>query len=182
MRDRLVGTRYAEALVKIAKDRNELDRVTKDLDLIAETLFKNRDLMRFIEGPQFSEEDKKGLLRKVFQKKVSDTALDFLLLLIDKYRISWVFFVIEQFKVMKRKEEGIADAHIVSRSQLSDDVKGELARVLSRLTNKKIRLSLKVEPDIIGGLVVSIENKLIDASIRGRLCEVRENLLAARVH
>lgn len=180
--ERLAASRYAEALVKSAKESGRLNEVSLDLDLVARAFFEEKDLMRFFEGPQFTDDDKKGLMAKLFKGHIQEVSLDFLCLLLDKYRISALFLIIEQFKVMKKKEENIADARVVSSFKLSDQLKGRLSDALAALTGKNIRLDMAIDPGIIGGLIISVENKQIDVSIRGRLEDMKKNLLAVRVN
>jgi F-type H+-transporting ATPase subunit delta len=174
-----VAVPYAEALLDLAKSSDSLKETTNDMNIISQFLANSNDLKKFLGNPLIVREAKKNVVKDILGEQISGSTLKFVLLLVDRNRISLLEGVAQKFLELSYKEESIEIAKVTSSVQLSAQQQKNLAEKLKVITGaKQIKLALKVEPQLIGGFTVEIGSKLIDTSIRGQLRQI-SSLLGA---
>lgn len=176
-----VAKKYATALFLLARDRKIEETVWADLSALAEVLQKDRRLLKVIAAPQIPDEDKHKLVRAVLAG-AHETVLHFVLFVIDKGRTDNIPRMIEIYGQLLDLARGVVEAEITSAVPLND---GEIARIverLERISGKKIRHRVQVDPEILGGVVVIIGGEIIDHSVRHDLSRLRDSLQALKVH
>ncbi|MHB8155833.1 MAG: F0F1 ATP synthase subunit delta [Desulfocucumaceae bacterium] len=171
-----VGGRYAEALYEIAEREKAVDAVEQELLAVEAIVSENRDLQKMLYHPRITPEDKKSLLNELLSGKVSEVTLEFLKLLVDRQREQFLADIVGSFVNLANRARNITEAQITSAMDLTANEKQELAAVLNKVTGKKVETSYKVDPSLIGGVVVRIGDRVIDGSIRTRLATLREHL------
>ena len=176
MRDRRVGTRYAQALVTAAKAAKVLPDVADSYAGVVELMKGKPALVAFLEGPQVAEVEKKDLLNSLFTQRVEPVLLRFFHLLIDKNRIEYLVEIGERFATLVEKEQGYAHAVVVTAVTLPADLEQALIDKLVRLTGAKIVLEKKVNPAVIGGVRVTVGDQVVDGTVRTQLDQLREHL------
>jgi F-type H+-transporting ATPase subunit delta len=173
-----VAEPYAQALLELAKSNNSIQETNRDISIVSSFLLCSIDLKKFLVSPIRTREAKKSVLKSLFHGKISETTLNFLMLLIDRNRIPILESVIEKFLTLSYKLKGIEIARVTSAVQLSGRQQTFLAKQLKKFTGAKhVKLAVKVDPSLIGGFTIEIGSKLIDSSIRGQLRQFA-NLLA----
>ncbi|HPZ42713.1 MAG TPA: F0F1 ATP synthase subunit delta [Bacillota bacterium] len=179
MRGGPVAGRYAAALYDIASEKkNMVDKVESELKAIKGVIEDNPDLQRLLYHPQITPAAKKDLLEKLFKGKISDVTSNFLALLVDRRRETYLLDIMAEFIALANAGRNIITAQVTTAVELNDQEKGELNRVLARLTGKKIQASYDVDPSLIGGVVVRMGDKFIDGSIKTKLAALKERLKA----
>jgi F-type H+-transporting ATPase subunit delta len=180
-----VAGRYAEALFAIAskekaltKQEKTIDKIEAELKIIETVINENEKLQQLLYHPRISVEDKKGVLEKLFKGKISQTTSNFLGLLIDRRREAFFCDIVTEYVKLANDRRNIVAAQVASAVELNEKEKGELDRVLDKLTGKKVRTSYVVDPSLIGGIVVRMGDKIIDGSIKTRLATMKESLKA----
>jgi F-type H+-transporting ATPase subunit delta len=164
---------YAEALLELANSNKSLKETTNDINIVSQFLANSSDLKKFLGNPLISREAKRNVLKDVLGEQIDAKTLKFLLLLVDRGRISFLGDVAKKFLELSYKKESIEIAKITSSVQLSADQQKSLAEKLKKITGaKQIKLALKVDPILIGGFTVEIGSKLIDSSLRGQLKQI----------
>jgi len=166
---------YSRALFEVAKEHDELDEIHEQIGQFADELDTNRDMQVFFFSPYFSTQEKEEGLDKV----VSDADpifLNFLKLLIEKHRMPAVFRVRRTFDEMWRAENQLLPVEITSAVELDKSTVKQIGDRIGEQTDQKIEVSARVEPDILGGIVVRVGNSIIDASIRARLEQLRKQV------
>lgn len=173
-----VAGRYAEALYDIAVRDNAVDRIEQELKSLEVILNESEDLQKVLFHPQITADDKKELLEKVFSGKISPVMANFLALLVDRRRETFFGDITAEF--VKRANEGrnTVTAGVTSAVELNDAEKAGLDKTLAKMTGKTVQVSYSVDPSLVGGVVVRIGDKIIDGSVKTRLCDMRERLKA----
>ncbi len=171
-----VGTRYAEALYEIAAQENLVDKIEQEIKEVNSVIQSNTDLQKALYHPQISSEEKKDLLNALWGRKVSAVTMEFLKLLVEKQREKILDDIVVSYVALANKARNIIEAKITSAVKLTDQEKGQLEKLLNKLTGKRSKISYFVEPSLIGGIVVQIGDRVIDGSIRNRLDTLREHL------
>ena len=170
---------YAEALLELANSNDSLKETTNDMNIVSQFLVNSSDLKKFLGNPLITREAKKNVIKDILGEQINPTTLTFLMLLVDRGRISLLDTLAQRFLELSYKTEKIEIAKITSSIQLSADQQKNIAEKLKIITGaKQIKLALKVDPALIGGFTVEIGSKLIDTSIRGQLKQI-SNLLGA---
>ena len=170
---------YAEALLELANSNESLKETTNDMNIVSQFLVNSSDLKKFLGNPLITREAKKNVIKDILGEQINPTTLTFLMLLVDRGRISLLDTLAQRFLELSYKTEKIEIAKITSSIQLSADQQKNIAEKLKTITGaKQIKLALKVDPALIGGFTVEIGSKLIDTSIRGQLKQI-SNLLGA---
>jgi ATP synthase F1 delta subunit len=173
-----IATVYARSLFEVAQDKGNLDDVREQLGEFADALDGNQEMQVFFFSPYFSTQEKEEGLDKV----VSDADpifLNFLKLLIEKHRMPAVFRVRRTFDELWREENKLLPVEITSAVELDKSTVKQIGDRIGEQTDQKIDLSARVEPDILGGIVVRVGNSIIDASIRARLEQLRKQVARA---
>lgn len=181
IRDRGVALRYANALFGAAKKRGELDTVIGDLESIVALERTSTSLQKFLESPSVLETDKEAMVRTVLRGRVSELVLQFVKLMLRKGRIGNFPIVLDPFRKLVEAELGVVRAEVASAAPVTSEELEQLRTRLAALTGKKVKLETKVDAGLLGGVVVTIGDRVIDGSVRHRLSELREELLATNV-
>jgi F-type H+-transporting ATPase subunit delta len=169
---------YARSLFEVAKERGKLDEVREQLAQVADALDANRELSLFFFSPYFSTEEKKeGLDRAIVG---ADPAVhNFLELLIEKHRMPALFRIRRELDSLWQEENKLLPVTITSAVELGEDTVRSIGDAIGRQTGQRVELTTKVDPDVLGGLVVRVGNSILDASIRNRLENLRRSVARA---
>jgi len=169
---------YAEALFDVAKEKGKLDAVRDELGQFAEAVEGYRDLQVFFFSPYFSSAEKAAGLKRA----VSDAnpeLLNFLELLIEKQRMPEVFRIRRQLDELWKKENRRIEVTVTSAVELEPAVVEKVGEEIERQTGQKVELASRVDGEILGGIVLQVGNKVLDASIRSRLEKLRKSVAQA---
>jgi len=167
---------YAEALFEAAKDKKKLPRVRKDFDAFAAALEESDDLRGFLRNPQVETETKIAALddllaggEKLFR--------NFVHLLVEKGRIAEAGDVHREFGRLIAREERVLELELTTAVELSDKEAAKVVKQIEEASGRSVVATRTVDPDIIGGIVVQAGSVRADASVRGRLEQLREELI-----
>jgi F-type H+-transporting ATPase subunit delta len=169
---------YAEALLEAAQGKKRLDAVRTQFDDFAAAVAGSEDLRRFLRNPQLELQAKRAALEDMLTGS-DELFLNFILLLVDKGRIAEAEDVHEEWARLLAREERILDLELQTAVELSDQEAAKVVEQIEKASGRKVVASRSVDPDLIGGLVVQAGSVRLDASIRGRLEQLREELTAS---
>lgn len=178
MRQTKVANRYAKALFDIALEKGMLEEVKNDIDLI--NSIQHRELELALASPVVTGERKTAIFGAVFSKHVSALSVSFFKLIFDKGRSIAIKEILEAFVARYKEHKGIKVVEVTTAVDLSDEGRNQIRKGLkdnSMLAGKTIELKEKVDSSIIGGLVVQVEDKLFDASIRHDLQHIKRQFI-----
>ena len=165
-----ITTPYAEAFLQVASSRKEVDQVVDQAkDVLA--LWNNCPaLSEAMSSPVLEIESKKEALHRLFADQVTGSFLNLMKLLADRQRIGLLDAVLERLLELYREQRNIALATVISASAINDQQKADLLKKIQLVAGTdKLEVNLKVDPGLIGGFVVSVGSKVIDASIAGQV-------------
>lgn len=169
-----VSGRYATALFELARDEKSVDAVKADLDRFEALLTESPELKRLVRSPVFSAETQLKALTAVLEKSgISGVAANFLKVLTANRRLFAVSDVIRAFGALVAKFKGEATADVTVAERLTDKHLDALKTALKSVTGKDVVLNLKVDPSIIGGLVVKLGSRMVDSSLRTKLNSIK---------
>lgn len=181
-----VASQYAEATLELAEAADSgqgaagttAQRVLEDLKAIREVFEKTEELNLVLRHPAVPAENKKALLIKTFEGKVSDITLRLLHLLADRRRVEIIEAVEEKYEELIRIRQNIVRAELFCSEPLSQ---ADIADIKARLTEhlgKRLELQVEVDRSLLGGLVLKIGDQVIDGSLKGKLQEIEKELTA----
>ena len=173
-----IASVYARSLFEVAQEQGKLDDVREQLGEFADALDSNQEMQVFFFSPYFSTPEKEDGLAKVVTG-AEPMVENFLKLLIEKHRMPTVFAVRRVFDELWRQENKLLPVEITSAIELDKTTVKQIGDRIGEETGQKIELSERVDPDILGGLVVCVGNSIIDASIRSRLDSLRKQVAKA---
>jgi len=173
MSDIRVASRYAKSLLDLALEKGILEQVHQDMVLFTKTVKENRDFELFLGNPIINHDKKLAVLRSLFTGKVSDLTLKFFLLLTQKNREAVLASVATEFEKQYNVLKGIAIAHVTTAVPLTPELRTQLGQKVAQQTGKRIKLEEKVDPSLIGGLILRIGDIQLDGSIRTNLRNLR---------
>lgn len=180
MSEIIVANRYAKALFEVAEERDLIDTIESQLQLVAESLYENEDLRRVLMNPQVSSSDKKELVQKLFKNQTGVEVLNLLRLLIDRKREAILDEVLVAFTHMANEKLGILDVTVTTAVALEEQEKQDLAQHLGKALGKKLSIHVKVDKAIIGGILLRIGDRLFDGSIAGKLAGFKQEIKVGR--
>jgi F-type H+-transporting ATPase subunit delta len=163
---------YAEALLELTISDSS-NKLTTDMNVVSQFLASSSDLKNFLGNPLITRVAKKKVIKDVLGEQISSQTLTFLMLLVDRNRISILDVIAKRFLELSYKKDSIEIAKVTSSIPLSAEQQKSLAGKLKSITGaSQIKLALKIDPLLIGGFTVEIGSKLIDTSIRGQLKQI----------
>lgn len=161
-----VAKRYAHALVESGIDC--IDKVVSDMNLLNELIFNNEDLKTFFLHPVVSLKDKKETIEEAFKDKISETSFNFIETLLDENRFGIFKTILEVFIKETEKIKNMQRVEIVSAVNIDEEEKEKLAKKLTEKLNKEVILKYNLDDTILGGLVVKVEDKVVDLSLKAK--------------
>jgi F-type H+-transporting ATPase subunit delta len=173
--------RYATALFDLALEANAIEAVKADLDRFDALVAESADLTRLVRSPVFSAEEQLQALSVVLDRAgIGGLAANFLKLAAANRRLFAVREMIKAFRTLIAQHKGEATAEVTVAEWLKDHHVEALRAALKSVTGKDIDLDVKVDPAILGGLVVKLGSRMVDSSLRTKLNGIRHAMKEAR--
>jgi F-type H+-transporting ATPase subunit delta len=169
---------YSRALFDVAKEQDALDEIHDELGQFAEELDQNRDLQVFFFSPYFSSQEKKDGIGKMISG-ADDNFVRFLELLAERHRMPAIFRIKKDFGDLYAEERKLLPVTITSAIELDKSLVKDIRKKIEEQTDRKVDLTTKVDPNLLGGLVLRVGNKVMDGSIRARLERLRKQVAKA---
>ncbi len=171
-----VARRYAQALAEEAERQDRVEAVDADAALIRESLEASPELENFFESPILSAEQKKEVVRALFEERLSTLTYRFLQLLVEKERETLLREVLEAYRALRDRQRGIVEVQARTAGPLDDAGRTRLAEGAGRRTGHEVRLRTQQDPALIGGVVLRIGDTVYDGSVRNQLAALRERM------
>jgi ATP synthase F1 delta subunit len=168
--------RYAQALLLAAVKAGELDRVEAEVQSLSDLFARTPQLVKFLMQPLVPFSEKERLLRQRLQGRLSPVTLNFLLTVVKHKRADAFEHIARVFEELVREYRGEVVAEVTSAVPLTEYERTITLQRLQEITGKRVLLSERVDPSIIGGMRIIVGNKLLDLSLRGHLERIRERL------
>ena len=162
--------RYATALFELAVEEKNLDEVAGDLDSLQGLLRESDALQRLVKSPVLSREDQMRAMAAILSRAdATDLTMRFVGLLAERRRLFVLSAVIDRFNQMLAAHRGEIRAQVISAQTLTDERLGEIRATLSRVLGSDVAIDAQTDEDMIGGLVVRVGSRMVDASLRSKI-------------
>jgi F-type H+-transporting ATPase subunit delta len=167
---------YAEALLAAAKEKDRLPAVRDEFDEFVSLVDESAELRNLLRNPQIDQRAKRDALDTVLDE-AEEAFRNFIRLLVDKHRIGEVGEIHEEWERVLAAEERVLEVELTTAVELSDDEAQAIAKRIEQAAGRRVEATRSVDPDLIGGLVLQAGSRRVDASVRGRLNQLRQDLL-----
>ncbi len=173
-----IARRYAGAIFEIARKQNTLDRTLEDVKEIAR-LFAIRKLAYLLHEPKIPAQRKETAIRQALADKLLPTSLNLALLVVQRELVALMPNIGSELEELVLNYKNQAVAEVTTATKLDDVQMNLIKQALERRTGKTILVKTKVQPEILGGIIARVGDRVIDGSIRYRLSALRQQLLAS---
>lgn len=173
------ATRYAKSLVSLAREKGQLEEVYADMELISAAINDNHELDLLLKSPIVKGDKKHNILHKVFAEKVGEISNKFITVLTRKKREELLELIAQEFIAQYKTLKGLVVASVTTAIPLDDATRAKVLTLIKSHVDGEIELVESVNPDIIGGFVVRIGDKMIDATIAKRINDLKKELLGS---
>ena len=171
-RDSKVSIRYAKSLLGFAEEQNASEAVAADMNLVAKTCEKSKDLMLLLKSPIIQPSKKVSVLQAVFAGKLGTIAANFISIITKKNRESLIPEIAGSFITLYKAKQGIVDAEITTALPLTEEGRKKAMHFVSQM-NEKVELTEKIDKSIIGGFIIRVGDKQYDESVLSRISALK---------
>ena len=172
-----ISTRYAKALIELAIEESKVYEYQSQMKFVHSVIKENSELVTFLKHNSIKDNDKKSLIEKIFKDNVNINVLHFIYLLIDKKRINYLSQICRDFNSECNNYRGILEGVIYSTEVLTNEKIDKLERSVSLKLNNKVELSNSIDPSLIGGLKIVVNDTVFDNSVVNRINSLRQELI-----
>jgi len=169
-----ISYRYANSLMILAEEKKIFKKISDDADLIFNTLNSSKELRAILKNPVVKIDTKKVILDQIFKEKIGSETMSFINFVSEKNREDILFDIFREFLALVDKKNGVVKARVVSAVDLNDTLKKKMISDLEKKTSRKVSADYTVDPKMIGGFIVRIEDTVYDASVNHQLSLLRK--------
>lgn len=181
MLNRSVARRYAEAFFGIAHEKKKIDQYQMELEKIVQGIHDIEYMKEYFDHFLIPAKEKKEVARKIFAKQISPMTLNFICMIIDKRRESYLELIYNEYVEMADESRGIKKAELTAASEIPDEELVALTERLSAASGKTVQLKLKVDPSLLGGLKIRMGDQIIDGTVAKKLEMLKRELKQAKI-
>lgn len=176
-----ISVRYAKAFFSLAKEKNKLPDLKEDIELVYNVCRNSDDFILLLESPVVKTSKKEKLIALVFKEKLNDLTLNFLRLITKNKREAFIPSICRNFLEFARKDQNIKSAQLTTATEIDTTTKGKIKAQLEKQLDAKVELLGQVDPEIIGGLILRLDDQQYDASVATQLKNIKQKLLKTDV-
>lgn len=174
MKDSKTASRYAKALISLAQEGGKLEEVYSDIQTLSTTLTDSADLRSLVNNPVIKEEEKKKVFTALFGSQFNEASLNTIHLLIGNKRETLLEETANQFIALYKTSKNIVTAEVTSAMKLDEDQKSKVLSLLKH--DGEVEIVEKIDESLIGGFIVRVGDKQIDASISTKFKNLRKEI------
>lgn len=164
-----IAHRYAKSLIDLAREQKSLDLAFADMELILKACHESRDFSIMLKSPVINTDKKLAILKEIFVGKVTPISLDFFILLTKKKREKYIPEIAAAFVAQYKSDKGIKIAEVSTAVKLSEEAKSKILEIVAGKTKTKVELVEKINPSLIGGFILRVDDNQIDTSISSQI-------------
>ncbi len=175
----LISERYAKAFYELAHEKQKTDAYLEDLVFIRDVWESNPDLQGYINNPRKGPSDKEKALGGIFLDQIETDSYHLILLLLRKGRIALIPLITDDYKNLKDANDGVLEIHVTTAEAADDLVLKKISdKFVAMYGAKSANIIAHVDPSIIGGVIVQIDDTCYDNSVTGKLKALQEELIS----
>ena len=171
-------SKISKAFFEFAKEKGILENVIADVKLLIKSLGEIPELAEVFQNPIVKPSGKKAFVSSLLKGKVSEETIDFLNLEIENGREMYTQDILRNMLTIYRKEQGITAVTLTSATPLSKEQEKSVADLVKKTRNTEVELQTKVDPSLMGGFILRVEDQQYDASVSSRLKQIKKELIA----
>jgi len=164
-----IAHRYAKSLIDLAREQKSLDLAFADMELMLKTCHQSRDFNVMLKSPVINTDKKLAILKEIFADKVAPVSINFFILLAKKKREKYIPEIAAAFVAQYKSDKGIKIAEVSTPVQLSEEAKKKILEIVGQATQSKVELVEKINPSLIGGFILRVDDHQVDASISNKI-------------
>jgi F-type H+-transporting ATPase subunit delta len=176
-----ITVRYAKAFFSTAKEKNTLKTLKTDIELVLDVCNNSSDFILLLESPIVKTSKKAELISTIFKGKIDELSLKFLLLITTNKREVHIPGICRNFLGLTRKDQNIKSAVLTTATGIDTDTVGKIELLMAKELGAKVELTSQVNANLIGGMILRIEDKQYDASVATQLKKIKQQLLEAEL-
>lgn len=169
-----VNKEYGAALFMLACEENKKEEYGKDLEFLKKTFREAPEYIEFLSSPGIPLGERLSAVEAAFSECISERVLSYLMLMCEKGRIDGFFDAMEEYNALLDASKHISTAKIISAVELTENEKTKLYDKLKAMSGGDVTMEYSVDNSLIGGLIVELDGKIMDGSLRNRLREVKD--------
>ncbi len=170
MAETRVASRYVKSLLSLAVEQNSLDAVYSDMLSFSKIVKENREFALMLRNPIIKHDKKRDILEKIFKGKVNNLTLAIFDIITAKNREPLLPAIAEEFHHAYNVYKNIGEATVTTAVPLDAALRAEIEGIVKKLSDKKqVEIKEKVDPEMIGGFVLNVGDRQVDASIKNKL-------------
>ncbi len=173
-----IALRYAKSLLSLALERSSVDLVTDDMQMFGRVVAENRDLRVLLESPVVNADKKQKVFDAIFGGRVHEMTHAFIRILISKGREDILAEVAAAYVALNKKRKGVLTSQVVTAVPLDDTLRAAVNKIVTQMNDGgMIEVNEVVDPEIIGGFVLKVEDRMVDASVQSQLRMLHHELI-----
>jgi F-type H+-transporting ATPase subunit delta len=174
MSELTVAIRYAKSLIDLAQEKKVLEEVNKDMEFFVHTIKANPQLNAVLANPIIYHDKKVKILDGIFSGKVDKLTIEFFKLMVNKSRAEIIYPAAQEFVSQYDVIKNITTATVTSATELSEANKKTIIAEIHEATGGTVKLKTKVDPELIGGFVLTVGDRQVDTSISSSLARLKK--------
>lgn len=174
---KIISKAYGDALFELALEKNELDSIAEQVNLLVNAFAENPELIKLLSHPKINKEEKINVIETIFKGRMSDDIVGFLVIIVEKDRGSEIADILNLFQAKVREYKKIGVALVTSAIELSTEQKQKVEqKLLQQTAYESFEVEYKVDASLIGGMIIRIGDRVVDSSIRSKLDNLTKEL------
>jgi F-type H+-transporting ATPase subunit delta len=174
-----IAKRYARVALSNAIEKSLIDTFYKDFVLVQNSIKGSRELGLLLKNPVTNKDKKISIVKELFGKHINNESFEFIRFLIDKGRDNIILEILNSFFEIRNEYLGLLEVNVFGFYPLSEDQQGKIKKELEETIKKKITVSFQVDKSILGGIIIKIDDTVLDASVKRKLELLKEHMLKA---
>ena len=180
---KLVSKTYGDALFELAVEENTMDATAKEAEAVLDAFAENEELLNLLNHPKVTREEKIKVIENIFKGEVSDNIVGFLVIIVQKGRHNEIPEIFRYFLDQVMEYRNIGTAKVTSAVALTDEQKTAVEKRLLEVTKYvEFNMDYKVDPSLIGGMVIRIGDRVVDSSIRTQIDNMAKDLMKIQLN
>ncbi|HSM47547.1 MAG TPA: ATP synthase F1 subunit delta [Draconibacterium sp.] len=172
-----IRVRYAKAFFLLAKEKKMLDTLKTDIQKVSDVCTISPEFINMIESPVIKTSKKTELITAIFKTEIHRLTLNFLVLITNNKRENYIPGICRNFLEMTREDQKIKSAVLITASEINPKANDKIRNLLEKELNATVELNCKTRPEIIGGLILRIDDRQYDSSVATQLRKIKHLLL-----
>lgn len=171
-----ITVRYAKAFFSLAKEKNLVQPLKKDVELVSDVCNHSGEFILLLESPVLKTSKKSEIITSIFEGKINELSLKFLQLIVKNKREVYIPAICRNYLALTRKDQNIKLTQLTTATAIDQKTVEKIKTTIEQELNAKVELTTNVKPEIIGGLILRMDDKQFDASVATQLKKIQQEL------